>query len=238
MPFKVPQEVVDMIACRIASSIREVEGALNRVVAYASLTGEVIDLGFAQSVLGDTLRGVQRRVTIDEIQKLVSEHFEIKQIDLLSARRVGPTGRAYGVDMTEEMLALAINNATQAGTDNVEFLKGRIENVPLPAGTIDVVISNCVINLSTDKPAVLAEMFRVLKSGGRLGISDVVAEDHLTPAARAERGSYVGCIAGALSRSEYLDGLAAVGFVDADVTFTNEAAPEMYSALIRASKPA
>ena len=156
---------------------------------------------------------------------------------LLSARRVGPGGYAYGVDMTDEMLELANANKAKAGATNVEFLKGTIENVPLPDAAVDVVISNCVINLSTDKPAVLAEMFRVLAPGGRIGISDVVAEDHLTPADRAERGSYVGCIAGALSRAEYLDGLAAAGFVDAAVTFTHEAAPGMHSALIRATKP-
>jgi arsenite methyltransferase len=157
---------------------------------------------------------------------------------LLSARRVGPSGHAYGVDMTDEMLELANANKAKAGATNVEFLKGTIEDVPLPDAAVDVVISNCVINLSTDKPAVLAEMFRVLAPGGRIGVSDVVAEDQLTPADRAERGSYVGCIAGALSRSEYLDGLAAVGFVDADVTFTHEAAPGMHSALVRATKPA
>jgi arsenite methyltransferase len=157
---------------------------------------------------------------------------------LLSARRVGPTGFAYGVDMTDEMLQLARANAVKAGAANVEFVKGTIEDVPLPDGAVDVVISNCVINLSTDKPAVLAEMFRVLAPGGRIGISDVVAEDDLTPAQRAERGSYVGCIAGALSRAEYLNGLAAAGFVDADVTFTHEAAAGMHAAIIRAVKPA
>lgn len=156
---------------------------------------------------------------------------------LLSARRVGPTGRVFGLDMTEEMLALARANATKAGATNVEFLKGTIEAIPLPAESIDVVISNCVINLSTDKPAVLAETFRVLVPGGRIGISDVIAEDHLTPADRAERGSYVGCIAGALSRAEYLDGLAAVGFVGATVEFTHEAAPGMHGAIVRATKP-
>jgi arsenite methyltransferase len=156
---------------------------------------------------------------------------------LLSARRVGPTGFAYGVDMTDEMLELARVNAAKAGATNVEFLKGTIEDVPLPDGAVDVVISNCVINLSVDKPAVLAEMFRVLRPGGRIGISDVVAEDHLTPADRAARGSYVGCIAGALSRQEYLDGLTAAGFADADVTFTHEAEPGMHSAIIRAIKP-
>ena len=130
--------------------------------------------------------------------------------------------------MTDEMLDLARANAAKAGAANVEFVKGHIEDIPLPDASIDVVISNCVINLSTDKPAVLAEMFRVLTPGGRLGISDVVAEDQLSPADRAERGSYVGCIAGALSRSEYLDGLAAAGFTDPEVVFTHEAAPGMH----------
>ena len=157
---------------------------------------------------------------------------------LLSARRVGPTGFAYGLDMTDEMLTLALANAAKAGAGNVEFLKGQIEDIPLPDSSIDVVISNCVINLSTDKPAVIGEMFRVLTPGGRLGISDVVAEDDLSPADRAERGSYVGCIAGALSRTEYLNGLTAAGFVDPDVVFTHEAAPGMHGAIVRAVKPA
>ncbi len=157
---------------------------------------------------------------------------------LLSARRVGSTGFAYGLDMTDEMLDLAQANAAKAGVDNVEFLKGMIEDIPLPDGAVDVVISNCVINLSTEKSAVFAEMFRVLTPGGRIGISDVVAEDELTPAMRAERGTYVGCIAGALSRSEYLDGLAAAGFTDAEVTFTHDAVPGMHGAIIRAVKPA
>jgi len=156
---------------------------------------------------------------------------------LLSARRVGETGFAYGVDMTDEMLALARANAAKAGVSNVEFVKGTIEDVPLPDGAVDVVISNCVINLSVDKPAVLAEMFRVLRPGGRIGVSDVVAEDHLSAADRAERGSYVGCIAGALSKQEYLDGLAAAGFVDAEVIFSHEAAPAMNSAIVRAVRP-
>jgi arsenite methyltransferase len=157
---------------------------------------------------------------------------------LLSARRVGPSGFAYGVDMTDEMLTLARANAAKAGSQNVEFLRGEIEALPLPDAAVDVVISNCVINLSTDKPAVLAEMFRVLVPGGRIGIADVVAEDHLSAADRAAAGSYVGCIAGALSGTEYLNGLTATGFADASVTFTTEAGPGMYSAIIRAVKPA
>ncbi|OBJ70449.1 arsenite methyltransferase [Mycobacterium sp. 1274756.6] len=156
---------------------------------------------------------------------------------LLSARRVGATGFAYGVDMTDEMLALAEANKAEAGIDNVEFRKGSIEDLPLPDGAVDVVISNCVINLSTDKPTVFTEMFRVLTPGGRIGISDVVAEDRLSAAERAERGSHVGCIAGALSRSEYLHGLAAAGFADATVEFTHRIADGMHGAVIRAVKP-
>jgi arsenite methyltransferase len=157
---------------------------------------------------------------------------------LLSARRVGPSGRAFGLDMTDEMLALARANAARSAATNVEFLKGTIEAIPLPAGSVDVVISNCVINLSVDKPAVFAEMFRVLAPGGRIGITDVVAEDSLTPAQRAERGTWVGCVAGALARSEYLAGLADAGFADATVTFTHPAADGLHSAIVRATKPA
>ena len=153
---------------------------------------------------------------------------------ILSAKRVGPTGRAYGLDMTDEMLELARKNAEDAGVANAVFLKGMIEQVPLPARSVDVVISNCVINLSTDKPAVLNEMARVLRPGGRIGVSDVVAEDHLSPEARADRGSYVGCIAGALSKSEYEDGLRASGFEDVSVTFTNRVADGMHSAIVKA----
>jgi len=157
---------------------------------------------------------------------------------LLSARRVGPTGRAYGLDMTDEMLDLARRNAAEAGASNVEFLKGHIEEIPLPESTVDVIISNCVINLSTDKPAVFAEMLRVLRPGGRIGVSDVVAEDALTPQERAERGDWVGCIAGALSRAEYEDGLRAAGFTGVEITFTHAVADGMHSAIVRATKPA
>ena len=157
---------------------------------------------------------------------------------LLSARRVGETGFVYGVDMTDEMLELARANAAKAGATNVTFLKGTIEDIPLPDESVDVVISNCVINLSVDKPKVIREMFRVLAPGGRLGISDVVAEDHLSAEERAERGSYVGCIAGAMSRQEYLCGLASAGFTAATVLFTRQAAEGIHSAIIQATKPA
>jgi len=155
---------------------------------------------------------------------------------LLSARRVGPTGFAYGLDMTDEMLDLARANATSSGAVNVEFLKGEIESIPLPDASVDMIISNCVINLSTDKHAVLAEMFRVLRPGGRVGVSDVVAEDELSTQDRAARGSFVGCIAGALSRAEYLAGLEAVGFVEPTVEFTHEAVPGMHGAIVSARK--
>jgi arsenite methyltransferase len=156
---------------------------------------------------------------------------------LLSARRVGPSGFAYGVDMTDEMLALAETNKTKSGLTNAAFLKGTIEAIPLPNESVNVVISNCVINLSTDKSRVLAEMFRVLTPGGRIGISDVVADNDLTPDMRAERGSYVGCIAGALSKTEYLDGLGAAGFVNPTVTYTHEVAQGMHGAIVTATKP-
>jgi len=156
---------------------------------------------------------------------------------LLSARRVGPTGKAYGVDMTDEMLALARANADKAGASNVEFVKGTIEVVPLPDESVDVVISNCVINLSTDKPAVLTEAHRLLRPGGRFGVSDIVADDHVDAAQRAERGSYVGCIAGALSIGEYRDGLAAAGFIDITIIPTHQVADGMHSAIVRARKP-
>jgi SAM-dependent methyltransferase len=155
---------------------------------------------------------------------------------ILSAKRVGPTGVAYGLDMTDEMLELAQRNAREAGISNVHFLKGEIEQVPLPADSVDVVISNCVINLSTDKPAVLTEMARVLRPGGRLGISDIVAEDQLSPADRAERGSWCGCVAGALSRGEYVAGLEAAGFEDVSVEFTHVVAEGMHGAIVRAAK--
>jgi arsenite methyltransferase len=156
---------------------------------------------------------------------------------LLSAKRVGPEGKAYGLDMTEEMLDLARDNARKAGATNVEFLKGLIEDVPLPDASVDVVISNCVINLSTDKEKVIREMARVLRPGGRVGVSDVVAADHLTPADRLARGSFVGCIAGALSFSEYGSLLTQAGFVDVVVDPTHELTDGMFGAIVRARKP-
>ena len=136
---------------------------------------------------------------------------------LLSARRVGPTGKAYGLDMTDEMLALANENKRKAGVDNVEFLKGEIEHIPLPDNSVDVIISNCVINLSADKDAVLREAFRVLKPGGRFAVSDVVTRGEMLPEIRKSVLLWVGCIAGALEENEYLRKLASAGFSDAEV---------------------
>jgi SAM-dependent methyltransferase len=156
---------------------------------------------------------------------------------LLSARRVGPAGQAYGLDMTEEMLDLARANARAAGAENVEFLRGQIEAIPLPDGSVDVIISNCVINLSTDRPAVFAESFRVLRPGGRLGITDILAEDRLTAAERLERGAQAGCIAGAPSFAEYRGGLARAGFTSITITPAQQTGDGLHSAIIRAVKP-
>jgi len=156
---------------------------------------------------------------------------------ILSAKRVGETGKAFGLDMTDEMLELARRNAAEAGAANVEFLKGYIEEVPLPDASVDVIISNCVINLSVDKPKVFAEMHRVLRAGGRLGISDIVASDDLSPEERAERGSYAGCIAGALSFGEYDAALRRAGFDAIDVEPTHEVGDGIFGAIVRAARP-
>src|SRR2546428_2064792 len=136
---------------------------------------------------------------------------------LLSAKRVGPTGKAYGLDMTDEMLALANENKRKAGAENVEFLRGEIENIPLPDNSVDVIISNCVINLSADKDRVLREAFRVLKPGGRLAVSDVGTRGEVSPAIRQSVLLWVGCVAGALEDIEYRDKLAAAGFEQVDI---------------------
>lgn len=157
---------------------------------------------------------------------------------LLSARRVAPGGKAYGVDFTAEMLELARRSAAEAGATNVEFLEGRIDAVPLPDASVDVIISNCVVNLAADKPAVFAEMHRLLRPGGRIGISDVVTEDRLSADERAARGSYVGCIAGALPVSDYRAGLVMAGLADVSIEFTHAVGDGVHAAIVRASKPA
>jgi SAM-dependent methyltransferase len=157
---------------------------------------------------------------------------------LISARRVGPTGRAIGLDMTDEMLALARANAADARASNVEWIKGHIEEIPLPDASVDVVISNCVINLSADKPTVLREVARVLRPGGRLAVSDVVADADMDDATRADMQQWTGCIAGALTRDEFEAGLAAAGLVDVEIRETHRVHEHAGSAIIRARKPA
>lgn len=155
---------------------------------------------------------------------------------IVSARRVGPAGVAFGLDMTAEMLELSRANAAAAGVTNVHFFKGYIEAIPLPDGSVDVVLSNCVINLSADKPAVFTEIARVTRSGGRLAISDVVANNTLSPQQRAERGSRVGCIAGALSDREYRAALADTGFEDIQISPTHGVADHMHATIVRARR--
>ena len=157
---------------------------------------------------------------------------------LLSARRVGPTGLAYGLDMTDEMLDLARRNQAGAGVLNVQWLRGHIEEIPLPRDSVDVIISNCVINLSGDKPQVLREAARVLKPGGRFAVSDVVADDTMDDQIRADMQAYTGCIAGALTRNEFTDALQAAGLTDISITETHRVHPAAISAIVRATKPA
>ncbi|MCZ7527314.1 MAG: arsenite methyltransferase [Acidimicrobiia bacterium] len=154
---------------------------------------------------------------------------------LLSARRVGPTGRVYGLDMTDEMLELARRNQAEAGITNVEFLKGEIEEIPLPDGSVDVIISNCVINLSADKSKVFAEAHRVLAPGGRFAVSDMVTLRPFTAEEKADLASWTGCVAGALTIDEYVAGLEAAGFHDASVQVTHEVGSDVASAIIRAT---
>jgi SAM-dependent methyltransferase len=153
---------------------------------------------------------------------------------LISARRVGPAGKAYGLDMTDEMLELARRNAAEAGAENVEFVKGYIEEIPLPDASVDVVISNCVINLAGDKNRVFAEAGRVLKRGGRFAVSDVVADPGMDDATRADMAAWTGCIAGALTREAFEQGLAAAGFVEIEITETHRVHEQAASAVIRA----
>jgi SAM-dependent methyltransferase len=155
---------------------------------------------------------------------------------LISARRVGPTGRAIGLDMTDEMLELARRNAAEAGATNVEFLKGYIEELPLPDNSVDVVISNCVINLSADKHRVIREAARVLRPGGRFAVSDVIADPDMDAATRADMAAYTGCIAGALTEQEFRSGLAAAGLTDIDIRPTHRVHEHATSAIIRARK--
>ena len=248
-------ELREEVRRRYAESARAVTEASGGCGGGACCSGESAS-GATQAQFGDALYDAEQRGELPDAAVLASlgcgnpvAVAELRDgetvLDLgsgggidviLSAKRVGPTGTAYGLDMTDEMLALAQQNAAEAGVANVHFLKGVIEQIPLPASSVDVVISNCVINLSTDKARVLTEVARVLKPGGRVGVSDVVAEDRLSAEDRAERGSYVGCIAGALSESEYVAGLEAAGFEDVSVEFTHEVADGMHGAIVKARK--
>jgi arsenite methyltransferase len=156
---------------------------------------------------------------------------------LISASRVGPAGKAIGLDMTDEMLELARQNAVEAGAENVEFLKGHIEEIPLDDGSVDVVISNCVINLSGDKPRVLREVARVLKPGGRFAVSDVIADEDMDEATRKDMAQWTGCIAGALTHGEFTQALADAGLVDVEIRETHRVHPQAASAIVRARKP-
>ena len=156
---------------------------------------------------------------------------------LLSARRVGPAGRAYGLDMTDEMLELAHRNAEEAGIANAEFLKGYIEDVPLPDGSVDVVISNCVINLSADKSKVIGEVARVLRPGGRFAVSDVIADPDMDAATRNDMAQWTGCVAGALTRDEFEAALRDAGLTDVEIVETHRVHEHASSAIVRARKP-
>ncbi len=156
---------------------------------------------------------------------------------LISARRVGGTGRAIGIDMTDEMLELARRNATEAGVQNVEFVRGYLEELPLQDESVDVVISNCVINLSGDKPRVLAEAARVLRPGGRFAVSDVIADEDMDDATRADVAAWTGCIAGALTETEFREALTAAGLVDLEFRETHRVHEHAGAAIIRAGKP-
>jgi len=156
---------------------------------------------------------------------------------LISASRVGPAGRAIGLDMTDEMLAVARRNAAEAGADNAEFVKGYIEELPLPDASVDVVISNCVINLSADKPRVIREAARVLRPGGRFAVSDVIADPDMDAATRADMQQWTGCIAGALTRREFEDALRSAGLVDVEIAETHRVHAHAGAAIIRARKP-
>jgi arsenite methyltransferase len=245
--------IVDEVRARYADAARAVlDGAPKASEAAASCCGPTGEAAFGELLYSELDRaslpdaavlaslGCGNPTAVAELKpgEIVLDLGSGGGIDvLLSAKRVGQSGFAFGLDMTDEMLELARRNAAEAGATNVEFRKGRMEAIPLEEASVDVVISNCVINLSADKAAVLGEIARVLRPGGRMGVSDVVAEDSLTPSQRAERGSFVGCIAGALSFAEYKAGLEAAGLVDISVTSTHTVGDGLHSAIIRATKP-
>jgi SAM-dependent methyltransferase len=248
-----------------ADDVREVVRERYAAAAVAAGGGEATCCGEAaaiteeqQAVFGSGLYGNTERDVLPDAAKLaslgcgnptaVAELHEGETVldlgsgggidVLLSARRVGPTGRAFGLDMTDEMLELARRNQREAGVENVAFLKGTIEDVPLPDDWVDVIISNCVINLSGDKPAVFREAARVLRPGGRFAVSDVVADPDMDEATRRDMRQWTGCIAGALTADEFRTELEAAGFEDVEIRETHRVHDQAASAIIRARVPA
>jgi arsenite methyltransferase len=206
----------------------------------ASLYGREADADIPEAAVGASLGcGVPTAVADLREGEIVLDLGSGAGADvLISARRVGPTGRAIGIDMTDEMIELARRNAAQAGAENVEFRKGYLEQLPLPNQSVDVVISNCVVNLSGDKPKVLAEAARVLRAGGRFAISDVIADEDMDAATRADMQQWTGCIAGALTRREFEQALTAAGLEDIEIHETHRVHEHAGAAIIRAHKPA
>jgi SAM-dependent methyltransferase len=217
-------------------------------VALTDETGTQVfgDLLYADEEVGDAAQAIQASLGCGVPTAVADLHQGETVLDLgsgaggdvlISARRVGPTGKALGLDMTDEMLELARRNAAEAGAENVEFLRGHIEDIPLPDASVDVVISNCVINLSGDKPQVLREAARVLKPGGRFAVSDVIADEDMDEETRRDMARWTGCIAGALTRAEFGQALANAGLVDIEINETHRVHEHAASAIVRARKP-
>ena len=222
----------DEVRERYAEAARAASARTRESAAQASCCSPSGDVAF-----GDLLYAADERASLPDAAVLASLGCG-NPTAVADLREGGPSGRTIGLDMTDEMLELARRNAAEAGASNVEFVKGTIESMPLPADSVDVVISNCVINLAADKGAVFGEIARVLRPGGRVGVSDVVAADELTIEQRAERGSIAGCIAGALSFAEYRAGLEAVGLDDISIEPTHSVGDGLFGAIVKARKPA
>jgi arsenite methyltransferase len=253
-------EIREVVRERYAEAARSVEsgeaGCCGSSEASCGCGTEVPDARARDDIFGSTLYSGEDREALPDAAKLaslgcgnptaVAELHEGEVVldlgsgggidVLLSARRVGPTGKAYGLDMTDEMLELARANQRQAGAENVEFLKGTIEDIPLPDDSVDVIISNCVINLSGDKPAVFAEAARVLRAGGRFAVTDVIADPVMDEATKRDMAAWTGCVAGALTADEFRGGLEAAGFTDAEIVETHRVHEHAGSAIIRAAR--
>jgi SAM-dependent methyltransferase len=223
--------------CSAGAEVALTDEAGAQVFGHTLYSGEEVDGAVPEAVAASLGCGVPTAVAALREGETVLDLGSGAGADvLISARRVGPTGKAYGLDMTDEMLDLARANAAAAGARNVEFVKGYIEAIPLPDGAVDVVISNCVINLAGDKDKVFAEAARVLRPGGRFAVSDVVADPDMDEATKADMAAWTGCIAGALTRDEFERGLAAAGFADVEITETHRVHEHAASAIIRATR--